>query len=257
MLVYVFAAALLVLYTLGSFYPEVAGRVLADRLQHQFGPFRHLEARVETDPPIDAVAGDIDALHVQAEGFAVQGLPIEKAAIDTGPFRVSVGSLWLGRAPALAKPISATVSALVTEDGLNAFLHSPAMVKLLRGIPAQISLLPGIVVTQNLDVNPGRLRLLTGELTVDGTLSLGGAEVPFAATASPRVIGGTTLVLEGIEATMLGSPVPPSLLSKASQAFDLARYQEPGSSFSIASLVVQPGTLRLTAAVEVTTLKGR
>lgn len=252
MITYILAAAILVLYTLGSFIPGVAGRTIEQQLQKQYGPFEHLQASVVTNPPIRAIGGEVDSLSIRANGFQVEGLPIASASVDTGPIAVNAGAMMLGQPAKLNRSITATASATVTEDGLNAFLRSPRIAKQLKGIPTQISIFPGITVQSNIDVTPGRIRILPGQVVVDGSVLMGGTTIPFAATASPRLVSDQQIALDNVQATMMGAPVPPSMLNNPSlRTFDLSRFQTPAGVYRLTELSVLPGALRIGAHLEV------
>lgn len=252
MITYLLAGTILLLYTLGSFLPGFAGRTLEQQLQKQYGPFEHLEATVVANPPIRSVGGEVEALRIRANGFQIEGLPIATADVETGPIAVNTRTLLFGGPAKLNRPVNATASAVVTEDGLNAFVRSPKIAKQLKGIPTQISVLPGISVTSTIDINPGRIRLLPGKLAVDGTVLLGGTPIPFAATASPRLVNDQQIVLEDVQATMMGAPMPASMLNNPSvRTFDLSRYQTPAGVYRMTELSLMPGALRLGARLEV------
>lgn len=252
MITYLLAAAILVLYTLGSFVPGLAERTVESQLRGQYGPFEHLEARIVANPPIRAVGGEVDSMRLFATGFQVEGLPIATASVDTGPIAVNAGAMLFGRPTRLNHSITATASATVTEDGLNAFLHSPRMAQRLTGIPTQISILPGITVTSNIDVHPGRVRIQDGRIVLDGSVLMGGTTIPFAATASPRLVSEQQIALEDVQATMMGAPVPSSMLNNPSlRTFDLARYQTPAGVYGLTELSLLPGALRIGARLEV------
>lgn len=252
MITYLLAAALLVLYSLGSFLPGLAGRAIEQQLQKQYGPFEHLEATVLANPPIRAVGGEVEGLRIRANGFQVEGLPIATATIDTGRINVNAGPMWLGQPARLNQPVLATASAVVTEAGLNAFLRSPLIAKQLKGIPAQISIIPGLSVTSYLDVTPGWVQIHQGKVVLAGSVLLGGTTIPFAATASPRLVSDQRIALEDVQATMMGSPVPPSMLNNpAVRSFDLSRFQTPAGVYRLTELSFLPGAIRLGAALEV------
>ncbi|HEY9857612.1 MAG TPA: DUF2993 domain-containing protein [Stenomitos sp.] len=252
MITYFLAAAILVLYTLGSFLPGVAGHAIEQQLQKQYGPFERLQATVVANPPIRTVGGEVESLSIRANGFQVEGLPIATASVDTGPIGVNAGAMLFGRPAQLTHPVTATASAEVTEDGLNAFLRSPKIAKQLKGIPTQISILPGITVTSNIDVNPGRIRLQAGKVVVDGSVFMGGTTIPFAATASPRLVNEQQIALEDVQATMMGAPLPSGVLNNASlRTFDLSKYQTPAGVYRLTELSVLPGALRIGARLEV------
>lgn len=252
MITYFLAAAILVLYTLGSFLPNVAGRAVEQQLQKQYGPFEYLQASVVADPPIRAIGGEVQSLSIRANGFRVEGLPIATAAIETGPIAVNAGAMLFGRPAQLNRPVTATASATVTEDGLTAFLKSPRIAQQLRGIPTQISIFPGITVTSRIDVNPGRVRILPGQLVVDGNVFMGGTTIPFAATASPRLVSDQQIALENVQATMMGAPVPPEMLNNPNvRTFDLSRFQTPAGVYRLTELSLLPGAMRIGARLEV------
>ncbi len=252
MITYLLAAAIVVLYTLGSLLPGVAGRTVEQQLQKQYGPFQYLQASVIANPPIRAIGGEVQSLSIRANGFQVEGLPIASASIDTGPIAVNTGAMLFGRPAQLNRPVTATASATVTEDGLNAFLKSPRIAQQLKGIPTQISIFPGITVTSNIDVNPGRVRILPGAIAVEGNVFMGGTTIPFTATASPRLVSDQQIALDNVQATMMGSPVPPSMLNNPSmRTFDLSRFQTPAGVYRLTELSVLPGALRIGARLEV------
>lgn len=252
MITYLIAAAILVLYTLGSFVPGIAGCAIEQQLQQQYGPFEHLEATVVANPPIRVIGGAVEGMRIRATGFQVEGLPIATASIDTGPISVNAGALWLGRAAKLDQPVMATASAVVTEDGLNAFLRSPRIAQQLKGIPTQVSIFPGINVTSLIDVNPGRIQIQAGKLVLAGSVFLGGTTIPFAATASPRLVSDQVIALEDVQATMMGTQVPASMLNNPGlRTFDLSRFQTPAGVYRLTELSLLPGAMRLEARLEI------
>lgn len=252
MLTYLLAAALVVLYTLGSFVPGLAGRAIENQLRTQYGAFESLEATVVANPPIRAAGGEVESMRLRATGFQIEGLPIASASLDTGPVAINAGAMLLGRPAQLNRAVHATASALVTEDGLNAFLHSPKIAQQLKGIPTQISVFPGITITSKLDILPGRVRLQEGKIALDGNAFMSGTTIPFAATASPRLVSDHVIALDDVQATMMGNPIPPSMLNNPSlRSFDLSRYQTPAGVYRLTELSVLPGALRIGARLEV------
>ncbi|HEY9900736.1 MAG TPA: DUF2993 domain-containing protein [Pantanalinema sp.] len=258
-LVYLLTGAILALYSLGSMFPGVAGNMLADQIRKQYGPFSKLEVQVVTDPPIRAMSGQVDALRIRAEGFAVEGVPISTATIETDPFHVDAGAALFGKTPTLAQPLEATVSAVLTEDGLNAILNSSMVTSRLKGIQTQFSVIPGMAVTRTVDILPGRLRLTQGRLSVDGTVDMGGgARVPFALSAIPKLVGDSQLAFGDIQASVFGSPIPPTMLGEAANhPIDLARFQAPGTTYRFLGLGVVPGRLWVDARIGISKLGGK
>lgn len=244
---FVVALVLLILYALGSWVPGLAGDRLGAELARQFGPFEALETRVESVPPIRAMTGKIDRLAVRARGFLVQGVPVASLSLDTGAFELSPWSVLQGH-PRLERPLEATAGVVITEDGLNQLLRSPQITRQLRGIPLQVSFLPGMpALERRVDVFPGRLRVHPGGLSLVGTLDFGGgALVPFAASASPRLVGPNLVAFEGVEASMMGSALPPGLLGKGLKPVDLATLMrlEGSASMQLVGLELVPGQVR-------------
>lgn len=259
LLVYILTGAILGLYSLGSMFPGVAGNLLADQIRKQYGPFSKLEVKVVTDPPIRAMGGQVDALRIRAEGFAVEGIPISTATIETDPFHVDTAGALLGKTPKLEQPLDATVSAILSEDGLNALLRSPMVTSRLKGIQTQFSVIPGMAVTRTVDILPGRLRLTQGRLSVDGSVDLGGgARVPFAVSAAPQLVGDNQLAFGDIQASVFGGPIPADMLGEAAnKPIDLSRFQAPGTSYRFLGLGVVPGRLWVDARIGVTSLGGK
>lgn len=258
-LVYILTAAILGLYSLGSLFPGVAGNMLADQIRKQYGPFSKLDVQVVTDPPIRALGGQVDALRIKAEGFSVEGVPISAATIETDPFRVDTGGALFGKAPTLSQPLDATVSAVLSEDGLNALLKSPVVTSRLKGIQTQFSVIPGMSVTRTVDVLPGRLKLSQGRLAVDGSVDLGGgARVPFSVSAAPQLVGENQLAFADIQASVFGSPIPADMLGEAARRpIDLSRFQAPGTSYRFLGIGVVPGRLWVDARLGVSSLGGK
>ncbi|MBO9540864.1 DUF2993 domain-containing protein [bacterium] len=258
-LVYLLTGAILALYSLGSMFPGVAGNMLADQIRKQYGPFSKLDVSVVTDPPIRALGGQVDSLRIKAEGFAVEGVPISTASIETDPFHVDTGGALFGKTPTLKQPLEATVSAVLTEDGLNVLLNSPSVTKHLKGIQAQFSVIPGMSVTRTVDIVPGRLRLSQGRLSVDGNVDMGGGtRVPFALSAAPRLVGENQLAFSDIQASLFGSPIPPTMLGDAvNRPIDLSRFEAPGTTYRFTGLGVVPGRLWVDARIGVSTLGGK
>lgn len=255
-LVYILTAAILGLYSLGSMFPGIAGGMIADAIRKQYGPFSQLEVKIITDPPIRAVGGQVDALRIRASGFAVAGIPISTATIETDAFHVDTRAALFGKPPTLNRPLEATASAVLTEDGLNVLLNSPVVTSRLRGIQTQFSVIPGMAVTRTVDILPGRVRLTQGRLAIEGTVDMGGgAHVPFAISAAPRLVGDSQLAFSDVQASLFGNPIPPTMLGEAvNRPIDLTRFQAPGASFRFLGLGVVPGRLWVDARIGVDSL---
>lgn len=253
MLTYWLIALIALLYGFGSGYPVLAGNLLADQLRRQYGPFSKLEVKVVTAPPIRAMSGQVDSLNLHAEGFAIAGIPISTASLVTAPFFVPARLFWA--APQLPSTMEGTASAVLSEKDLNTILHSKDVTNRLKGIQIQLSLMPGFSTTRTLNINPGRLRVLANQLTVDGTADLGdGAVFPFSMEATPRLFAPNRVGLEGLKATFAGAAIPPSYLGNALQQaqIDLSTYQRPGKNFNLERLTVAPGAISLEAALKIT-----
>lgn len=253
MLTYWLIALIALLYGFGSGYPVLAGNLLADQLRRHYGPFSKLDVKVVTAPPIRAMSGQVDSLNVQAEGFFVAGIPVSTASLVTAPFFIPARPFWAP--PKLPELVEGTASAVLSESDLNAILHSQDVILKLKGIQIQLSLMPGFSTTRTLNINPGRLRVLANQLTVDGTADMGdGAVFPFTMAATPRLVAPNRVGFENLQATLAGAAIPPSYLGSALQQaqFDLAPYQRVGKNFNLQRLVLAPGAISLEAVLKIT-----
>lgn len=253
MLTYWLIGLIALFYTLGSSYPLVAGNLLAEQLRKQYGPFSRLDVKVLTAPPIRALGGQVDSLDVRAEGFAIQGIPIATASLVTAPFLIPSQAWW--SPPKMPSSLEGTASAVFSEEGLNTVLHAANVTTRLQGLKIQFSLLPGFSTTRTLNISPGRLRVLSNQLTVEGMADLGdGAVFPFFVSATPQLIGPNRVGFVDLKATFAGAEIPPSYLGNALQQaqVDLSTFSSPGKTFNLARMTLAPGALSLEASLKIT-----
>lgn len=242
---------IILLYSLGSSVPLLAGNVLADRLRQQFGPFSHLDVQVVTSPPIWSLSGQVDSLRIHAASFSVDGVPISTASLETAPFHVPVFSL-LGH-PQWPSSVAGTASATLSEADLNKLLHSKQVLAKLKNIPLQFSLFPGVSTTRMVTIHPGQLYVVANQLLVDGMADMGGGAIfPFSLQSSPHLAAPDRLDFDDIQANFAGAMIPPSYLGSATPSLDFSKYQRPGKNFQITSFVLTPGLIQVVASFSIT-----
>lgn len=237
MVAFITALVLLIVYSLGSSLAPVAQGLLRDEMQKRYGPFESLDVKVITDPPFRVTQGQVDQLRIDAKGFVVEGVPVAAFSLRSEPIALNMGRLVWGREVDLAKPTGAIASLTLTEEGLEQVIQQPVITRQLKGLPVQLSVFPGMSITQKVDIVPQDIDVQGGRLQVTGVVRLNsGVSFPFQVSGRPVVEPPSRLFIKDPQASMMGGPVDPSLLAPALKepVLDMAKIALPqGVGFSL------------------------
>lgn len=257
MVAFITALILLVIYALGSSVAPFAQGALRDELNARYGPFESLDVKIIADPPFRVVQGQVDQLRVDARGFVVEGVPIETFALRSEPIALNIGRLIWGRELDLAKPTGAIATLSVTEAGLAKLIQEPLITDQLKGVPVQVSIFPGMAITQKVDIVPKSVDIEPGRLQVSGIVRLNsGVTFPFEVSGRPEVEPPSRLFIREPQASMMGGPVDPSLLAPALREpiLDLSKLALPqGVGFSLYDVVLATDSISVRGRLD---LKG-
>ena len=261
MVAFVTAVVLLIVYALGSSIAPFAQGLLRDELQHRYGPFEALDVQVVTDPPFRVTQGEVDQLRLDARGFAIEGIPIDSFSLRSEPIALNLRRLIWGREVDLARPSGAIATLTLTEEGLDQVILQPAVTNQLKGLPVQLSLFPGMTITQKVDIVPQDVDVQEGRLQVTGFVKLNsGVTFPFEISGRPRVEPPSRLFIAEPQASMMGGPVDPSLLAPALRepVLDLAKVALPqGVAFSLFDIALASDSVSVQGRLDLKGLLGK
>lgn len=235
------ALIVVVLYTLGSWVPQLAERAIKDELLKQVEA-EHLDVKLIAAPPIRAVGGEIGAIQIEARGLKVEGIPVATLSIQTDALQSK--PLFPPGPPSLLSPLTATASLVLTDQGLEDAFKSPRFSPLLRERSVQI--LPGMIV--NLDIVPEDVQITPERIVIAGHIAMGGATIPFEAAGLPVLRGSDRIYL--VNPRVTGLPISPRAVEQAAaQApiLDLSTLQLPvGQSVRFVNLSLSTGSIAVT-----------
>ena len=261
MVAFITALVLLVLYSLGSSLAPFTQGLLRDELQARYGPFETLDVKVITDPPFRVTQGQVDQLRVDARGFVVEGIPIDAFSLRSEPIALNMGRLVWGREVDLMKPTGAIASLTLSEAGLKQVIRQPAITNQLKGVPVQVSVFPGMSITQKVDIVPQDVDVQDGRLQVSGVVRLSsGVDFPFQVSGRPVVEPPSRLFIREPQASMMGGPVDPSLLAPALRepVLDMAKVALPqGVGFSLYDIVLASDSVSVQGRLDLKGLLGK
>jgi len=258
---FITALFLLILFSLGSSVAPFAQDRLKAELNQRYGPFESLDVKVITDPPFRVAQGEVDQLRVDARNFRVEGVPIAAFMLRSEAIALNTGRLlWAGEVD-LTRPTGAIASITLSEKGLDELIQQPLITRQLKGLPVQLSVFPGMSITQKVDVIPQDVALDAGRLQVSGIVQLGsGVTFPFLVSGRPVVQPPSKLFIADAQASMMGGPVDPSLLAPALKepVLDLAKLTFPqGVGFSLFDVVVASDSLSVQGRLDLKGLLGK
>lgn len=254
MLGFLVALGLFILFALGSAVAPFAQDRLRDELVHQYGPFESLDVKVITDPPFRVAQGQVDQLRIDATGFAIAGVPVATLSVRSEPIDINTRRLLLGRELEITRPTGAIATIALSGDGLDSLVKQPQVTQPLKGLPVKLSLFPGVTVTQKVDIVPQDVEVVERRLQVTGVVLLpSGVSFPFQVSGRPVVAPPSRLYIADPQASMMGGPVDPSLLTPALKepVLDLAKFAlPPGVGFSLLDVVLASNSVTVHGRVD-------
>lgn len=258
---FITALFLLIIFALGSSVAPFAQDRLKDELSHRYGPFESLDVKVITNPPFRVAQGEVDQLRIDAKNFRVEGVPIAAFMLRSEAIALNTGRLLWAREVDLTRPTGAIASITLSEKGLDELIQQPLVTRQLKGLPVQLSVFPGMSITQKVDVIPQDVALEAGRLQVSGIVQLGsGVTFPFQVSGRPVVQPPSKLFIADAQASMMGGPVDPSLLAPALKEpiLDLAKLTFPqGVGFSLFDVAVASDSLSVQGRLDLKGLLGK
>lgn len=258
---FITALFLLIIFALGSSVAPFAQDRLKDELSHRYGPFESLDVKVITNPPFRVTQGEVDQLRIDAKNFRVEGVPIAAFMLRSEAIALNTGRLLWAREVDLTRPTGAIASITLSEKGLDELIQQPLVTRQLKGLPVQLSVFPGMSITQKVDVIPQDVALEAGRLQVSGIVQLGsGVTFPFQVSGRPFVQPPSKLFIADAQASMMGGPVDPSLLAPALKEpiLDLAKLTFPqGVGFSLFDVAVASDSLSVQGRLDLKGLLGK
>lgn len=184
------------LYAIPYVFLASGGRSAADgvaqRLREAITPAEAVKVAVEVDPPIRAVGGEIDRLSVDIASGTVGGaLPVEALSFEASGIHFDAGAAMFRREVVLKRPLEASASLLLTEQGLTDFLRSEPVRERLRGIAAPKGVgLPGLGIQPLVDILPSSATFAEGRVEIKGQMRVQGLGLvlPLAVSARPVLV---------------------------------------------------------------------
>ncbi len=258
---FITALLLLIVYALGSSVAPFAQDRLKDELKQRYGPFESLDVKVITDPPFRVAQGEVDQLRIDAKGFKVEGIPVADFSLRSEAIALNTGRLLWAREVDLAKPTGAIASITFSEAGLDTLIQQPIVTRQLKGLPVQLSVFPGMSITQKVDIVPQDVDVQEGRLQVTGVVMLNsGVSFPFQVSGRPVVAPPSRLFIAEPQASMMGGPVDPALLAPALKepVLDLAKLTLPqGVGFSLFDVVLASDSVSVQGRLDLKGLLGK
>jgi hypothetical protein len=174
---------------------------------------------------------------------------------------LNTGRLLWAREVDLAKPTGAIAAITFSEAGLDALIQQPIVTRQLKGLPVQLSVFPGMSITQKVDIVPQDVDVQEGRLQVTGVVMLNsGVSFPFQVSGRPVVAPPSRLFIAEPQASMMGGPVDPALLAPALKepVLDLAKLTLPqGVGFSLFDVVLASDSVSVQGRLDLKGLLGK
>ena len=252
----ILAAILGAIMIVGGILPRVANNMVTQQLRQVLMNPRKLETRLVQVPSYGLLSGAVERLEVDAEGFQVQGVPVESLWIAITPIKMSGSKMYSGQVE-LEQASQAEAKLVITQKNMEDFLQTDRMKDLLGNIKLPESALPIPIPEGALSIEEPSIQLKQDRVIISGRLKAFGGfiDMVIKIASSFELTSENELVLRNVEAEVNGTPVQPEqlqpLTDKLNPLLDLRKFATEDMKFFFRKLLLEDGRLTLVGAADI------